>query len=109
MAGCIATIAVGVLSDKYHLRGPFVIGGCLVSLIGCVLCVPALRTRLFDNARYIVLYTEVRPGPAYAGAILAAVGVYPTIAVDLAWAGSIAGGDVRKGEFSYSRTHCSLR
>ncbi|KAJ6625808.1 hypothetical protein B0H10DRAFT_1942316 [Mycena sp. CBHHK59/15] len=41
--------------------------------------------------------SRTAPGAGYAGAILAAVGVYPTIAVDLAWAGSIAGGDVRKG------------
>lgn len=56
------------------------VGGAFVSLIG-----------------YIVLYTQTKPGVAYVGAILAAVGVYPTIAVDLAWAGSAAGGDVRKG------------
>lgn len=65
-----------------NLRGPFVIGGCLVSLIG-----------------YIVLYNTSTPGAGYAGAILAAVGIYPTIAVDLAWAGSSAGGDIRKGMF----------
>lgn len=56
------------------------IGGAFVSLIG-----------------YIILYTQTVPGVAYFGAILAAVGVYPTIAVDLAWAGSAAGGDIRKG------------
>ncbi|KAK7000695.1 major facilitator superfamily domain-containing protein [Favolaschia claudopus] len=80
VCGCIATIGVGLLSDRYHLRGPFIIGMAFVSLIG-----------------YIVLYTQRAPGAAYAGAVLSAVGVYPTIAVDLAWAGSIAGGDVRKG------------
>ncbi|KAF8647123.1 hypothetical protein AX16_006955 [Volvariella volvacea WC 439] len=79
-AGCIATIAVGITSDRLNRRGPFIIGSCLVSLIG-----------------YIVLYTQTRPGASYVGAILAAVGVYPCIAVDLAWAGSAAGGDVRKG------------
>ncbi|KAJ7217701.1 major facilitator superfamily domain-containing protein [Mycena pura] len=80
VCGCFATIAVGLLSDKYNLRGPFVIGSSLVGLVG-----------------YIILYTQKSPGAGYAGAVLAAVGVYPTIAVDLAWAGSIAGGDVRKG------------
>lgn len=79
-AGCIATIAVGIYSDKLNLRGPFVIAGALVSLIG-----------------YIVLYTQSAPGVSYFGAILAAVGVFPTIAVDLAWAGSAAGGDTCKG------------
>ncbi|KAF6763474.1 major facilitator superfamily domain-containing protein [Ephemerocybe angulata] len=68
VAGCICTILVGIYSDKLNLRGPFIIGGCLVS-------VPV----------------------SYFGAILAAVGVYPTIAVNLAWAGSMAGGDICKG------------
>ncbi|KAJ7045875.1 major facilitator superfamily domain-containing protein [Mycena alexandri] len=80
VSGCVATIVVGFLSDKYNMRGPFIIGPCLVALVG-----------------YIVLYTTKSPGAGYAGAVLAAVGVYPTIAVDLAWAGSIAGGDVRRG------------
>ena len=71
---------VGYLSDKYNLRGPFIIGGCIVSLVG-----------------YIVLITETRPGPGYAGSFIAAVGIFPTVAVSLAWAGSAAGGDVRKG------------
>ncbi|KAJ7071997.1 major facilitator superfamily domain-containing protein [Mycena amicta] len=80
ICGCVATIAIGFLSDRYHLRGPFIIGPAFVALVG-----------------YIVLYTQTKPGAAYVGAILAAVGVYPTIAVNLAWAGSMAGGDVRKG------------
>ncbi|TFK67362.1 MFS general substrate transporter [Pluteus cervinus] len=80
VAGCIATIAVGFWSDRLNLRGPFIIGGAFVSLVG-----------------YIVLYTQDKPVPAYIGAILAAVGIFPTVPVDLAWAGSTAGGDVRKG------------
>lgn len=63
-----------------NLRGPFVVGGAFVSLIG-----------------YIVLYTQTKPGVAYVGAILCAAGVYPTIAVDLAWAGGNAGGSLKRG------------
>lgn len=80
VAGCIATIAVGVYSDKFNSRGPFIIGGSLISMIG-----------------YIILYTQTQPGVSYFGACLAAVGVYPTIAIALAWAGSAVGGDIRKG------------
>ncbi|KAH6885642.1 major facilitator superfamily domain-containing protein [Coprinopsis sp. MPI-PUGE-AT-0042] len=80
VAGCIATIAVGVYSDKLNKRGPFVVGGCSVSIIG-----------------YLILISQGRPAASYVGAILTAVGVYPTIAVTLAWAGSAAGGDVAKG------------
>ena len=68
------------MSDKHNLRGPYIIGSALTAIIG-----------------YIVLYTQSKPGAGYAGAVIAAMGVYPTIAVDLAWAGSAAGGDVRKG------------
>ena len=46
---------------------------------------------------YIILYTQTSAGASYAGAVLTAVGVYPCIAVVLAWAGSAAGGDTFKG------------
>lgn len=80
VSGCVCTILVGIYSDIHKLRGPYVIAGAFVSLVG-----------------YIILYTQSRPGVSYAGAVLAAVGVYPTIAVDLAWAGSNAGGDIKCG------------
>ncbi|KAG6335259.1 hypothetical protein ID866_3834 [Astraeus odoratus] len=80
VCSCIFTILVGILSDKYGLRGPFVIGGAFVSLLG-----------------YLTLYTQKSANASYAGAVLAAIGVYPTIAVDLAWASSNAGGDVKRG------------
>ncbi|KAG2061068.1 MFS general substrate transporter [Suillus hirtellus] len=79
-AGCIATIIFGIYSDKHNLRGPYIIGGALVSLVG-----------------YILLYCSVRAGPSYVGACLAAAGVYPTVAIALAWVGSSAGGDLKRG------------
>ncbi|KAI9462068.1 MFS general substrate transporter [Boletus coccyginus] len=80
VAGCVSTILGGIYSDVHKLRGPYVIAGAFVSLVG-----------------YIVLYTQTSAGASYAGAILAAVGVFPTIAVNLAWASSNAGGDVKRG------------
>ena len=80
VAGCVSTIIVGIYSDIYKIRGPYVIAGAFVSLVG-----------------YIVLYTQTSPGVSYAGAVLAAVGVFPTIAVHLAWVSSNAGGDVKRG------------
>lgn len=44
-----------------------------------------------------MLYTQPTPGVACTGAVIAIIGAYPSIAVDLAWIGSSAGGDVRKG------------
>lgn len=80
VAGAIATVVVGIYSDKHNLRGPYIVGGALVSLIG-----------------YILLYTSVKSGPSYVGACLAAAGTFPTIPVILAWAGSNAGGDLKRG------------
>lgn len=73
----------GYISDKLNLRGPFLVGGGVVAIVG-----------------YIILITEKRPGVAYVGTIIAAAGIFPTIAVNLAWAGSAAGGDVRRGASS---------
>ncbi|KAJ8584568.1 MFS general substrate transporter [Rhizopogon salebrosus TDB-379] len=80
IAGCVVTILVGIYSDKCNLRGPFIIGGAFVSMVG-----------------YILLYCDGRAGPSYIGACLCAIGIYPTIAVDLAWVGSNAGGDFKRG------------
>jgi MFS family permease len=80
VAGCICTILVGIYSDKYQLRGPVVIAGAFVSLVG-----------------FIVLYTQKAAGEGYAGAVLATVGVFPTISVSIAWAGGNAGGDLKRG------------
>ncbi|KAJ8453923.1 hypothetical protein ONZ45_g19511 [Pleurotus djamor] len=80
-AGCLATIIMGFLSDRYNLRGPFIIGGCLVSICG-----------------YIILYTHKTPGVGYIGAILGATGAYPCVPINLAWAGGNAGGsDLKRG------------
>ncbi|KAJ8583660.1 MFS general substrate transporter [Rhizopogon salebrosus TDB-379] len=80
VAGCIATIIVGIQSDKHNLRGPYIIGGALVSLVG-----------------YILLYCDAQAGPSYVGACLAAIGVFSPVAVALAWIISNAGGDLKRG------------
>lgn len=80
VAGCICTILVGIYSDIYKLRGPFIIAGTFVSLVG-----------------YIILYAHLSPAASYVGTILAVIGVYPTIAVAITWAGTNAGGDLKLG------------
>ncbi|KAF9467417.1 major facilitator superfamily domain-containing protein [Collybia nuda] len=79
VAGCIATIIIGIISDRVNIRGPFVLGMTVVSFIG-----------------FLVSYTQNTPGAGYVGAVLTTM-VYSTIAVELAWVGASAGGDVRKG------------
>ena len=80
VCGCISTVAIGIYSDKMNLRGPFVVLGAAVSMIG-----------------YIIAYVTSKPGPGYAAAIIAASGVFPTVAVNLAWAGGNAGGAMKRG------------
>ncbi|KAF7428025.1 hypothetical protein PC9H_007244 [Pleurotus ostreatus] len=78
--GCCSTVVIGILSDKFNIRGPFIIGCALVSMVG-----------------YIVLYTTSTPGAGYVGCIIAAVGVFPTVPVDLAWIGGNVGGTLKRG------------
>ena len=48
---------------------------------------------------YAILYAtpHTRPGQSYAGTVIAACGVFPSIAVVLAWTGGNAGGDIKRG------------
>ncbi|KAF8333756.1 major facilitator superfamily domain-containing protein [Amanita rubescens] len=80
VVACIFAMSVAYVSDKYNLRGPFVIGGSVVSLVG-----------------FIILITQTKPVVGYVGSIVAVTGHFSTVGIGLAWAGSIAGGDVRKG------------
>jgi len=78
--GCVMTLVFGIWSDRKNTRGPFVIAGACISMVG-----------------YIILITVRSAGGSYVGAVLAATGVYPCVPVTLAWAGSNAGGDMRRG------------
>ena len=80
VCGCIFTVIIGIYSDKLNLRGPFVVLGATVSMVG-----------------YIIAYMTSKPGPGYAAAVIAASGVFPTIPVIVAWAGGNAGGDMKRG------------
>jgi hypothetical protein len=82
VAGCFFTVLIGIISDNLKLRGPFVILCASVGIAG-----------------YAILYAAPanKPGVSYAGTFIAASGVFPSIAVVLAWAGGSAGGDIKRG------------
>jgi len=80
VGGCLTTIAVGWYSDKYHLRGPFIIVFSTIAIIG-----------------YIVLISTTTSGAGYAGAMIAALGIFPTIPCLISWVGNNVGGDLKKG------------
>lgn len=79
VAGCITTFLFAIHSDRRRIRGPYVIAGAFVSLVG-----------------FVILYTQVRPGVALLGVVLAAIGVYPPLPIIMAWITSNAGGDVKR-------------
>lgn len=65
------------------MRGPFIMFCSLISIIG-----------------YAMLYAtspKKLPGVGYAGSILAALGIFPTIPLMLAWGSGNAGGSLKKG------------
>jgi hypothetical protein len=82
IAACFFTVVIGIISDNMKLRGPFVVLCASVAIAG-----------------YAILYATPagHAGVAYAGTVIAACGVFPSIAVVLAWAGGSAGGDVKRG------------
>lgn len=80
VCGCLLTVIVGIYSDKWQSRGPFIVTFASISMVG-----------------YIIAYTTSAPGPGYVAAIIVAMGVLPTIAVSIAWAGGNAGGDMKRG------------
>jgi len=81
VTGIFFSVLVGIISDKYKIRGPFVIFSAMVSLIGYIM------VNMSPNV----------PRMGYAGAVLAAAGAFSAVPVNLAWAGGNAGGDVKRG------------
>ena len=78
-AACILTVLAGVLSDRARARGPFILAGCVTALAG-----------------YVILFATKSAGAGYAGTMVAACGLFPGVALTLAWTGGNMGGDVKK-------------
>ncbi|KAG8954209.1 hypothetical protein FRC04_000430 [Tulasnella sp. 424] len=78
----ICTIGAGWYSDKYHKRGPFLVGFALLDITGYAI-LPSLGT--------------TSPGAGYAGAMIPALGVFITIHLAISWIGSNIGGDLKRG------------
>ena len=71
--------AQGPTPFRVRARGPFILVGSLVALTG-----------------YAILFATSQPWVGYAGTILAACGLFPSIACVLAWAGGNSGGEVKR-------------
>jgi len=80
VCGSILALCVGMLSDRVNMRGPIIVAGAVISLIG-----------------YIIAYTTSTPGPGYAAAVIVACGGIPIISLSMIWAGMNSGGIVKRG------------
>ncbi|KAG8931893.1 hypothetical protein FRC02_001978 [Tulasnella sp. 418] len=80
VGGCIATVLIGWYSDKIHVRGPFILGSSVTAIVG-----------------YVLLLSSPKPGVGYTGAMIVALGIFPSIPVSISWVGNNVGGDLKKG------------
>jgi MFS family permease len=75
----VATISTAVLSERYHYRAPIILCTTSFAIIG-----------------YILLLTDHRPGVSYLGTIFAATGIYPSVALVLAWPANNVSGQTKR-------------
>jgi len=77
----ILTVVVAIVSEKTHMRAPFILASSSVAIIG-----------------YIILITAPidKPGVSYAGTIFAAAGIYPASAIVLSWPANNVSGQTKR-------------
>jgi len=79
VVACLCTIAGGYFADRTKKRGVFMIGFCVVALIG-----------------YSMLIATDAPKVQYAGVFFAACGIYPNVPMGVAWNGNNIGGSTKR-------------
>lgn len=73
------TLTVAVLSEKTRRRAPFIMGSSALACIG-----------------YIILLSQDQAGVSYFGTILAAAGIYPSVAIVLSWPANNVSGQTKR-------------
>ncbi|KAM5541333.1 hypothetical protein V8D89_004887, partial [Ganoderma adspersum] len=76
---CILTLCITYLSDKRHIRGPFILVWCPVAMVG-----------------YVMLIVTKTSACQFAGAILVMAGLVPCGALHLSWAGGNFSGELKR-------------
>lgn len=71
-AATLLTLMIAILSSRARLRAPFILGTTSLAITGYVILLANTAPR-------------TRPGLSYAGTVLAAVGIYPSVALVLCW------------------------
>ena len=75
----VMTLTVAIASEKTKIRAPFIMGTSALAVIG-----------------YIVLLTNSKPSVAYFGTVLAAAGIYPSVAIVLSWPANNVSGQTKR-------------
>jgi len=78
IAFCL-TITYALLSERFRVRTPFILASSSLAIIG-----------------YILLLSDPRPGVSYVGIIFAAAGIYPAVALVLAWPANNVSGQTKR-------------
>ncbi|KAI2635930.1 major facilitator superfamily domain-containing protein [Xylaria nigripes] len=80
IVAAILAVVVAYFSDRVGRRSPFVVGCMMVIVVGFILCI-----------------STSNPGVVYAGVFIAAAGIYPAFAGNIAWLSSNLAGDYKRG------------
>ncbi|PYH48311.1 MFS transporter [Aspergillus saccharolyticus JOP 1030-1] len=75
----LLTLLAAVFSERTRRRAPFILAGTALAGVG-----------------YILLLSDPRPGVSYVGTILAAAGIYPAVAIVLAWPANNVSGQTKR-------------
>lgn len=80
VAACIACVGGGVLGDRTRQRGIYMIGFCMLSIVGLIM--------LISSHNFNVKYGAV---------FLVASGFFPNVPMGAAWQGNNVGGSLKRG------------
>ncbi|KAL8925656.1 MAG: hypothetical protein Q9208_003339 [Pyrenodesmia sp. 3 TL-2023] len=75
----VLTLCVAIASEKLKIRAPFIVSTSALAAVG-----------------YIIFISSTRPGVAYFGTILAAAGIYPSVAIVLSWPANNVSGQTKR-------------
>ncbi|EAU82040.2 hypothetical protein CC1G_09642 [Coprinopsis cinerea okayama7 len=79
VAGCIATILGGLFADRAKQRGLFMMGFCVIAIIG-----------------FVMLISSHSPAAQYVGTFFTVCGIYPNVPLGVAWNGNNIGGATKR-------------
>ncbi|KAF1814745.1 major facilitator superfamily transporter [Eremomyces bilateralis CBS 781.70] len=80
IVACFCCIAGGHFADRHGQRGIYMIGFCIVAMIG-----------------FVMQIATQNPSVKYAGTFFVASGIYPNVPQGVAWNGNNIGGSLKRG------------